>query len=191
MSGLVVCCLAMPDPVFGCQFNTESFPHPGRSLLNNVHINMSSGSLCQTNNANLISKRITDHCHDAVAENHHGGGHDFKDIDQDCVCEYWDIGHLENIDQSRLWWWRLGNPGKPKPGQLLPLQMFSDISNPCISEYRTKGQVLVQSTSYILKARVLEVRTPQIIWIFCKIIVWKCKNYQLCSIEFCHKEQKL
>ena len=39
--------------------------------------------------------------------------------------------------------------------------------------------------AYILEARVL-VPTPQIIWIFCKIIVWKCENYQLCSVEFCH-----
>ena len=44
---------------------------------------------------------------------------------------------------------------------------------------------------YILKVEVLEVRTPQIIWIFRKILVWERENYQLCSIEFCHREQEL
>ena len=45
--------------------------------------------------------------------------------------------------------------------------------------------------TYILKVEVLEVRTPQIIWIFRKIMVWERKNYQLCSVEFCRREQKL
>ena len=40
---------------------------------------------------------------------------------------------------------------------------------------------------YILKAKV---RTLPIIFIFHKIIVWERENYQLCSDEFCHKEQK-
>ena len=51
--------------------------------------------------------------------------------------------------------------------------------------------VIVIDMAYILKAGVLEVQTPQIIWIFRKIRVWERKNYKLCSIEFCHKEQKL
>ena len=40
---------------------------------------------------------------------------------------------------------------------------------------------------YILKAKV---RTLPIIFIFHKIIVWERENYQLCSDEFCHKEQR-
>ena len=46
-------------------------------------------------------------------------------------------------------------------------------------------------SAYFLKVEVLEVRTPQIILIFRKIIVWERENYQLCSVEFCHREQKL
>ena len=45
--------------------------------------------------------------------------------------------------------------------------------------------------AYILKVEVLEVRIPQIIWIFRKIIAWERESYQLCFVEFCHREQKL
>ena len=43
--------------------------------------------------------------------------------------------------------------------------------------------------SYIQKAEVLEVRTPQIILIFRKVIVWERENYQICSVEFCQEKQ--
>ena len=42
---------------------------------------------------------------------------------------------------------------------------------------------------YIQKAEVLEVRTPQIILIFRKVIVWERENYQICSVEFCQEDQ--
>ena len=42
---------------------------------------------------------------------------------------------------------------------------------------------------YIQKAEVLEVRTPQIIFIFRKVIVWERENYQICSVEFYQEEQ--
>ena len=44
-------------------------------------------------------------------------------------------------------------------------------------------------SSYIQKAEVLEVRTPQIISYFSKVIVWERKNYQIFSVEFCQEEQ--
>ena len=43
--------------------------------------------------------------------------------------------------------------------------------------------------SYIQKAGVLGVRTPQIILIFRKVIVWDRKNYKICSVEFRQEEQ--
>ena len=42
---------------------------------------------------------------------------------------------------------------------------------------------------YIQKAEVLEVRTPQIILSFRKVIVWERANYQICCVEFCQEEQ--
>ena len=36
--------------------------------------------------------------------------------------------------------------------------------------------------AYIQKAEVLEVRTPQIILMFCKVLVWERENYQICWI---------
>ena len=43
--------------------------------------------------------------------------------------------------------------------------------------------------SYIQKAEVLEVQTPQIILIFRKVIVLERENYQICSVEFCQEDQ--
>ena len=72
ISGLVVCCLAMSGLVFGCRFNTEIFTSKqinAEQCSMIVHINMSVNiTVCQ-DDANLISKRITDHCLDAVADN--------------------------------------------------------------------------------------------------------------------------
>ena len=45
------------------------------------------------------------------------------------------------------------------------------------------------AAAYIQKAGVLGVRTPQIILIFRKVIVWKRENYQICSVEFRQEEQ--
>ena len=44
---------------------------------------------------------------------------------------------------------------------------------------------------YILKPRVLVIRTPQTIWIFCKIIVWERKNYQLWIVSLRAKALKM
>ena len=42
---------------------------------------------------------------------------------------------------------------------------------------------------YIQKAEVLEVRTPQIILIFRKVLVWERENYQILFVEFSQEEQ--
>ena len=94
----------------------------------------------------------------------------------------WFIGLMEVFEKE--WWWSWhkdscrSSQGKRHPRQNLFLRLFS--KDPFL---------LKREHSYIQKAEVLEVRTPQIILIFRKFIVWERKNYQICSVQFCQEEQ--